>query len=129
MRSTLTIGLAALALLAGPAEAEMKKLTGVEIKTAFSGARAYSTVEGGRIFQVDYKPDGTIEGLLEGRVNARQGGRSDTGKWWVDGDTLCRKWSSFGEGKEDCASVALNGTDFSMYRKDGALLISGKLSK
>ena len=32
---------------------------------------------------------------------------ADSGTWWVEGDTLCRRWSAWLEGATDCFSVTI----------------------
>jgi len=105
---------ALLALLSVDAVAGEKKLTGAEIKAAYTGAKTVTTRSYGTFIAV-WKADGTIAG------KEKQGGfPPDKGKWWVKGDTLCRKWGAWAGGIEECFGVSLNGKKVKLWRADGS---------
>jgi len=52
-------------------------------------------------------------------IFSRGDGASDTGKWWVAGDQLCQKWSSWMEGKSYCYKLTRQGNGVSWVRNDG----------
>ena len=107
---------ALLALTSVDALAGEKKLTGTEIKAAYSDARStFKTTQ--RTFLIDWKADGTMKGKEETGVWFY----ADHGKWWVKGDTFCRKWEiSWGGRREECFGVALDGNKVKWLRADGS---------
>jgi hypothetical protein len=50
---------------------------------------------------------------------SRGDGASDTGKWWVDNDQLCQKWSSWLEAKSYCFRLTRDGNSVHWVRDDG----------
>jgi hypothetical protein len=62
-------------------------LDGAAIKKYFSGTRIYGTTPSGKTWLIDFNADGTFRGSVP------KG--DDVGKWWVEGDTLCRKWTAW----------------------------------
>lgn len=115
-----------LGVVAGsPATAEAKKLSGEEIKTAFAGSRLYIELKGrftlrttAPILQMDFKPGGILEGIATIDQHVIQ---KDIGQWRVAGDTLCRKWSRWGNGKEECFGIELDGDRAFWHRPDGTV--------
>ena len=104
---------ALVALMSVDALAGEKKLTGAEIKAAFSGAKTLVSNYIGT-FLVVWKADGTMTGKEE-----KLGGWPDKGKWWVKGDTFCRKWTWWIGGKEECFGVTLDGDKLNWWRANG----------
>ena len=94
---------ACLVLSAVPAVAEQVTLAGDELRQAVTGKTVYLKVSG---FDLPIRYG--ANGHMSGRINAvaasfsRGDGTSDTGKWWVDNDQLCQKWSSWLESKAYC---------------------------
>ncbi len=111
----LLLSCAALAtLMSVDALAGEQKLTGAEIKAAYSGAKITFTGPEGTLFTV-WKADGTMTG------NTKSGFAGDNGKWWVKGDKLCRKWTFWIAGKkEGCFGVTLDGAKIKWWRADGS---------
>lgn len=62
-------------------------LDGPAIKKYFSGTRIYGTTPSGKTWLIDFNADGTFRGAVQ------KG--EDVGKWWIEGDTLCRKWTAW----------------------------------
>jgi len=96
MRNMIAAGAAALAIFAadavGTAAAQSGSkpagaLSGAQIKSYFSGTRIYGTTPSGKTWLIDFKADGTFRGAVQ------KG--EDVGKWWVERDTLCRKWTAW----------------------------------
>ncbi len=102
---------ALLALMSVDALAGEKKLTGAEIKAAFSDAKMSRTNLEGTFLTV-WKADGTMTGEF---VNG-----PDTGKWSVKGDTLCRQWTLWPRGDRECFGVTLDGNKVKWWRADGS---------
>ena len=102
-------------------------LSGPEIKKYFSGTRLYGTTPSGKTWLIDFRADGTFTGV----VNRGQ----DSGKWWVEGDTLCRSWTGWakdgGEHSKEqaCFWIVLDRVKkrVNYYRKNGALYRSWRM--
>ncbi len=95
------------------ASAQAKKLTGADIEAAYSGAKTTLTTGFGT-FLIVWKADGTMAGKEKS-----DGFPPDDGKWWVEGDRFCRKWVIWGDGKEKCFGVSLDGDLVKWWRDNG----------
>jgi len=63
-----------------------------------------------------YAPDGTLT------LTARESGELvDTGKWWAEGDMVCRQWKEVNGGENACFYVLLDGTTLQWFDLDGIL--------
>ncbi len=113
--------LAAGVTLAGtPALAESVSLAGEELRQAVTGKTVYLKVSGFDL-PIRYAANGRMSGRI-GAVAAsfsRGDGTSDTGKWWVDNDQLCQKWSSWLELKSYCFKLTRDGNSVHWVRNDG----------
>ena len=103
----------ATAAIAGAAQAEnWKKLGEAELKDRFANATISGRSNSGVPFEVTYDAGGKIMGL--------SGGYADEGTWWVNGDTICRKWKKWDKGQERCSTVEMNGKEGRYERVDGS---------
>lgn len=113
--------LAAGVTLAGtPAMAESVSLAGEELRQAVTGKTVYLKVSGFDL-PIRYAANGRMSGRI-GAVAAsfsRGDGTSDTGKWWVEHDQLCQKWSSWLESKSYCFKLTRDGSSVHWVRNDG----------
>jgi CubicO group peptidase (beta-lactamase class C family) len=67
-----------------------------------------------------YAPDNTMT------LTARESGQLvDTGRWWAEGDTVCRQWEEVNEGEDACFHVLLDGTMLRWFDLDG--ILAGKV--
>lgn len=111
---------ACLGLSAVPAVAEQVTLAGDELRQAVTGKTVYLKVSG-----FDLPIRYAANGHMSGRINAvaasfsRGDGTSDTGKWWVDNDQLCQKWSSWLKSKAYCFKLTRDGNSVHWVRDDG----------
>jgi hypothetical protein len=111
---------AAITLSALPAIAEPVELAGDELRNAVSGKTVYLNVSGFEL-PIRYNPSGRMSGKM-GAVTAsfsRGDGASDSGKWWVENDQLCQKWTSWMDGKSYCYKLTQNGSSVQWLRNDG----------
>ena len=97
------LGLAATVLVSvGPAiSAELKSV--VEIKKEYAGKVVNLTSPGGNPLTITFKPDGTLDGEVEG-----DGGRTfrDSGKWRIpEAGKLCWNWYNWQRGQENCLNL------------------------
>jgi hypothetical protein len=111
---------AGFALPALPATAEPISLAGDELRQAISGKTVYLNVSGFEL-PIKYSPNGRMSGTI-GAVTASfsQGdGSSDRGKWWVENDQLCQKWTSWMDGQSYCYRLTRDGNIVQWTSNDG----------
>ena len=111
---------AALVLPALAARAEPVTLAGDELKAAISGKTVYLNVSGFEL-PIVYSANGRMKGTM-GTIAAsfsRGDGSTDRGKWWVDNDQLCQKWTSWLDGQAYCYKLTRNGDLVTWVRNDG----------
>jgi hypothetical protein len=102
-------------------------LSGAAIKKYFSSTRLYGTTPSGKTWLIDFRADGTFTGV----VSRGQ----DSGKWWVEGDALCRSWTAWAgqrgqHSKEQaCFWIVLDRARKRViyYRKDGSVYRSWRM--
>jgi hypothetical protein len=111
---------AGLALPALPATAESISLSGDELRQAISGKTVYLNVSGFEL-PIRYSSDGRMSGTIRtvAASFSRGDGASDSGKWWVDNDQLCQKWTSWMDGKSYCYRLTRNGNSVQWTSNDG----------
>ena len=120
LKQTLIAAAALATLVLGASEASAAALAGDELRNAVSGKTVFLKISGFEL-PIRYSPSGGMSGSM-GAVAAtfaRGDGASDHGKWWVSGDQLCQKWSSWMEGKSYCYKLTLQGKSVSWTRSDG----------
>lgn len=89
-------------------------LSGEEIRSAYAGGRYYGSTPSGKVFILDYMPDGKMVGIVPKE--------RDTGQWWVEGNQICRKWNRWAERKpQECFFVVMTPGNANWYRNDGSL--------
>ena len=118
-QTLLAAACSALALGAALA-AEPASLSGDELRKAVSGKTVYLTISGVEL-PIRYSPSGSMEGSM-GVVAAslaRGDGASDRGKWWISGNQLCQRWTSWMEGKSYCYTLTRQGNSVRWLRDDG----------
>ena len=115
------IGTSMLAILiidARPACAE--RLGGSELKSFIAGKRVYLKVPLGGEFPMYYAASGKVDGSGDAVGLGRFLKPNDTGRWWIDGDRLCQKWTSWYDGKPFCFTVdKTSAGTISWVRDDG----------
>jgi hypothetical protein len=101
-------------------EAAETSLAGDALRKAVSGKTVYLKISGFEL-PIRYSAGGTMKGSM-GTVAAafaRGDGASDSGKWWIAGDQLCQKWTSWMEGNTYCYKLSQNGGAVRWVRNDG----------
>ncbi|MEZ5829221.1 MAG: hypothetical protein R3D30_02060 [Hyphomicrobiales bacterium] len=99
---------------------EPTSLAGDELRAAISGKTVYLNVSGFEL-PIRYAANGRMTGKM-GTVAAsfsRGDGSSDSGKWWVENDQLCQKWTSWMDGKQYCYKLTQQGASVRWVRNDG----------
>lgn len=94
-------------------------MTGKEIRTAISGQTFVDTrpvrVAGTLI---TFDPSGAMNGRPQAESTAEQFG-SDQGKWWIEYDKFCRKWTRWQFGRTGCFSFARDGDSITWINRYG----------
>jgi hypothetical protein len=67
---------------------------------------------------IAYAANGTMSGKAQA-LGLITGKAQDSAHWWVAGDRLCQKWSSWLDNKSDCFTLRVNGTQVFWRRDDG----------
>ena len=111
---------AALTLPTLPATAESISLSGDELRQAISGKTVYLNVSGFEL-PIRYSSDGRMSGTIRtvAASFSRGDGDSDSGKWWVDNDQLCQRWTSWMDGRSYCYRLTRNGNSVQWTSNDG----------
>ncbi len=86
--------------LAGAAPASAETLSAGAIKKLFPGT--YQARVDGHTVTIRARANGTMTGSV---MIA-----SDKGRWWVKGNALCVKFSSWGDGKTRCGAIKRAGS-------------------
>jgi len=103
-----------------PASAETISLAGDALRQAISGNTVYLNISGFEL-PIVYSANGRMKGTM-GTVAAsfsRGDGTTDHGRWWVENDQLCQKWTSWMDGQSYCYKLTLDGNKVTWVRNDG----------
>jgi hypothetical protein len=120
---TLPLG-AALAEPATPSNLpviEATSLTDDQLREAIAGKTIYLSISGIEL-PIHYKPNGRMSGSM-GRLTAafsRGDGSRDSGRWWVEANQLCQRWTSWLDGQANCYKITREGNLITWVRQDGA---------
>lgn len=94
--------LAASLFLTNTASANQNRFDATEIKQSIIGKRIYLAVPFGGEFPLNYRMDGRVDGTGEALGLGRFAKPNDTGRWWIDSDRLCQKFTSWYKGEPMC---------------------------
>jgi hypothetical protein len=110
-------GVAALVLAsASPVMAD--RLSGDEIRQTVTGKRIYLAAPLGGEFPLFYQANGRVDGSGEAVGLGRLARPSDSGRWWVRGDSLCQQWQTWYEGKVMCFTLTTLGAGKVRWNQD-----------
>ncbi len=121
LKTVIATAAAALSLSAPlMAAAAETTLSGEALRQAVSGKTVYLKISGFEL-PIQYSARGTMKGNMStvAAAFARGDGSSDSGKWWVAGDQLCQKWTSWMDGNTYCYKLSQNGSAVRWVRHDG----------
>ena len=125
MFKTTLIALATFATLALSASASETaageaSLTGNVLRKTVSGKTVYLKISGFEL-PIRYSAGGSMTGSMSmvAAALSRGDGASDRGKWWISGDQLCQRWTSWMDGKSYCYKLTLRGKAITWVRNDG----------
>ncbi|MBA3041132.1 MAG: hypothetical protein KJ670_09345 [Alphaproteobacteria bacterium] len=99
---TVFAALASALLSTSTADANQNRYSAAEIQQSIIGRRIYLAVPLGGEFPLNYRPNGQVDGSGEALGLGRLAKPTDTGRWWIDGDRLCQKFTSWYKGEPMC---------------------------
>lgn len=94
--------LASALLVTSAATANPNRYDAAEIKQSIIGKRIYLAVPFGGEFPLNYRVNGQVDGSGEALGLGKLAKPSDTGRWWIDGDRLCQKFTTWYKGEPMC---------------------------
>jgi hypothetical protein len=106
------------ALVAGAALANTGLLNGDELRQTVAGKRIYLAVPLGGEFPLFYRADGRVDGSGESVGLGRFLKPTDSGRWWIQGNRLCQRWTSWYNGKVFCFTVKPAGQGKIAWSRD-----------
>ena len=110
------------ATLPDPPVLEATSLTEDQLREAITGKTIYLSISGFEL-PIHYKANGRMSGSM-GQVAAafsRGDGSRDSGRWWVDANQLCQRWTSWMDGQTNCYKITRQGNLINWVRQDGVL--------
>jgi len=115
MRRTLPV---LAALMATSVAAEPVALDGPALTAMMNGASIRLDTPLGTTIPVHYGDNGQVWGEA-GSVAFALGAPADRGRWWVDADRLCHRWTVWFDRETQCLRLRQDGTRLSWVRDDG----------
>ena len=115
--ATALVSLLALAAPLAVIAAAADNVSGGALKKLVSGKRVYLAAPGGE-FPLNYRSSGVVDGTGEALGLGKFLQPKDSGKWWVDGEKLCQKWTSWYDGKPFCFTIQKTGASSISWRRD-----------
>lgn len=119
--SVLRFGPALAVLLAASVVHADQPLAGSALDRAVSGRRIFLATPLGGEFPLNYHADGRVDGQGEAAGLGRFVRPTDSGRWWVSGQKLCQKWTSWYDGKVFCFTLSKISEDQLSWRRDDGL--------
>ena len=96
-------------LVAHSSHAASDRLSAEDIRDQIVGKTVFLAVPFGGEFPLNYRRDGRVDGTGEALGLGKFTRPRDSGTWWIDGDRLCQKFSTWYDGSQLC---------FELYRLD-----------
>ena len=97
---------------------EPAALKGEELSAVMPGATVKVDTPFGMQLPVQYNSNGQITGEAGGMAGFL-GTETDHGRWWVDNDRLCHKWSRWFDREVQCLRITRDGQRLQWSRDDG----------
>jgi hypothetical protein len=91
-----------------------------ELRRAVTGKTVYLDVSGFEL-PIHYLDNGRMSGSM-GTVAATLSigdPPSDNGRWWIEANQLCQRWTSWLEGQTHCYRLTRQGDSVQWFRDDG----------
>lgn len=105
-------------LFSAPATAEPSLLTNDALQQAFTGSNVHVDTPLGLILKIDYGADGTLSGDA-GHLAFYMGSAKDHGRWWIENNEICHKWSRWFDRERNCLKIRATGQRIAWRRDDG----------
>jgi hypothetical protein len=95
-------------------------LTAEELRQAISDKTIYLNVSGFEL-PIRYAANGRMTGRMGAAIAnfSRGDGTRDNGRWWIEANQLCQRWTSWMEGKTYCYKLTRQGNAVYWSRNDG----------
>lgn len=93
-------------------------ILGAAINNTVNGRRIYLSVPFGGEFPLFYQKDGRVDGSGEAIGLGKFLSPTDSGKWWVENNRLCQKWTQWYDGKVFCFTLEKLPDDKLIWRRD-----------
>lgn len=101
-----------------PATAEPLALTGAAIRETFSGSTIHLDTPLAATVPIHYLDSGQVTGEA-GNLSWVLGAATDKGRWWVERDRLCHRWSVWFEAQNQCLRLSIERDRLFWVRDDG----------
>ena len=123
MRNLMMISIGfALCLLSSGESAAEQTLAGDALKNKLSGQIAIGPRDRGDTMKINFLADGSAKITLTGDKQ-----KTDKGKWWVQGEKLCRQFNRLFKGRKICSQVTADGDTLKWRKGDGSVFWTAKL--
>ena len=121
-------GMAIVALAATAPVQAGENVAGGVLKKLVSGKRVYLAAPGGE-FPLNYRRSGVVDGTGEALGLGKFLQPKDSGRWWVNGENLCQKWTSWYDGKAFCFTIQPTGVNTISWRRDDGYSGTARIEK
>ena len=119
IRFGFALAVAAAANLAGnPAIAADEPFSAADIRSQIIGRRIYLAAPFGGELPLHYRSDGGVDGSGEAVGLGKWLKPNDSGKWWIAGDRLCQKFTTWYGGRQMCFDLKRTGAGKVFWRRD-----------
>ena len=111
---------AAVSLPTAAVSADPPSLAGDALRNAVSGKTVYLNISGFEL-PIRYSASGRMSGKMGSMAAAlsRGDGASDSGRWWIEANQLCQRWTSWMDGQTHCYKITRQGNVIDWLRDDG----------
>jgi hypothetical protein len=103
-------------------------LVGTEIKELIGGKTIFLSTGYGFSLPLRYEENGEVTGDGRGTMLGKFFAPKETGKWWVQDNRLCQRWSSWYEGRTFCFVVKKTGSTTIEWRRDDGFSGTARIS-
>ena len=113
-----TAGVVFLVMAMAPAASgEPARVAGDALKAAVAGKTVYLDTPIGAL-PINYRQNGTMSGYSKA-LGVYAGTDRDNGRWWVQRDQLCQRWSTWLDAATHCYNMRISGRTVHWSRDDG----------
>jgi hypothetical protein len=95
-----------------------ENLSAQQIKDLIGGRRIFLDTPFGIELPLHYRQDGSVSGDVARFSAARMIAPRETGKWWIEGESLCQVWPTWYKGKQFCFTIETRGENTIFWRRD-----------